>query len=66
MLVPTHAVPFPRAGFEHVPPLHVPALWHWSLAVHTIAVPAHVPPVHMSFIVQALPSSHSVPFAAIG
>ena len=40
-----HAVPFAAFGFEHapVPVLHTPATWHESLAVHTTAVPAHVP-----------------------
>src|SRR5262245_61864137 len=25
-------------GLEHTPPLHVPATWHWSLAVQTIGL----------------------------
>ena len=31
-----HIVPSLFAGFEHTPlvGLHVPALWHWSLAAH--------------------------------
>ena len=37
-----HAVPFVAAGFEHAPVagLHVPATWHWSIAVHVDRVRA--------------------------
>jgi hypothetical protein len=41
-----HAVPFAFAGFEHKPlaGAHVPARWHWSLAVQTTGfVPTHAP-----------------------
>ena len=41
-----HEIPFGALGFEQVPVagLHVPATWHWSLAVHvTGLVPVHVP-----------------------
>ena len=41
-----HAVPFVATGFEHTPVLvlHVPAVWHWSLAVQVTALePVHVP-----------------------
>ncbi len=32
------------SGFEHVPPVQVPATWHWSCAVHTIGFePVQVP-----------------------
>ena len=39
-----HDVPYEAAGYEHTPvdPLHVPAVWHWSLATHVTAFP----PVH--------------------
>jgi hypothetical protein len=62
---PVHAVPFAAAGLEHVPPVHVPATWHWSCALHTTAVPPHAPLVQMSPVVHALPSSHSVPLADV-
>jgi hypothetical protein len=64
-----HDVPFAAAGFEHAPVLglHVPAVWHASLAVHvTPAPPVHAPFWHVSFFVHALPSLHDVPFAATG
>ena len=41
-----HSVPFAAAGLEQVPVAgaHVPATWHWSLAVHTTGLePRHVP-----------------------
>jgi len=41
-----HAVPFGALGFEQVPVAgsQVPAMWHWSLAVHVTGVePVHVP-----------------------
>src|SRR5439155_1491563 len=56
-------------GFEQVPVAgsHVPATWHWSLAVHATALePVHVPDWHVSVWVQALPSLHGVPFEAPG
>ena len=64
-----HAVPFVATGFEHAPVLglHVPAVWHWSLAVHvTEFEPVQVPFWHESVCVHALPSLHAVPFAATG
>ena len=63
MLVPQF-VPAASVGFEHTPPLQVPAAWQTSLAVQDIGVPAQVPFVHWSPVVQALPSSQVVPFAA--
>jgi hypothetical protein len=54
-------VPSGAAGLEQSPDpgLHVPATWHWSLAVQTTGVPGwHVPPPQTSPIVQALPSLH--------
>ena len=41
-----HAVPLLAKGFEHAPELmsHVPATWHWSLAVHVTGFdPTHAP-----------------------
>jgi len=58
-----HAVPSCAAGFEQAPVdgLHVPATWHWSLAVQTTGVdPVQTPPWQASFVVQALPSLHGV------
>ncbi len=63
MLVP-HVVPAASVGFEQTPPLHVPAAWQLSLAVHVIGVPAQLPLVQWSPVVHALPSSHAVPLAA--
>jgi hypothetical protein len=56
-------VPFVLFANEQVPsPLHVPAWWHWSGAAHEYAVPAHVPLVHTSLSVHALPSLQAVAF----
>jgi hypothetical protein len=41
-----HAVPSTAAGFEHTPVdgSHVPAAWHWSLAVQVTGLaPVHTP-----------------------
>jgi hypothetical protein len=61
-----HIVPFGSGGLEHRPDVRsqVPAAWHGSLAVHTIGVPAHVPPVHTSPTSQRSPSLHVVPSGA--
>ncbi len=59
-------VPFAAAGFEQAPVevLHVPAVWHWSDAVHTIGVPAlQTPALQVSAPLQALPSLQDVPLA---
>jgi hypothetical protein len=64
-----HVVPLVATGFEHapVPGSHVPAVWHWSLAVHVTApLPAHTPLWHVSASVHALPSLHVVPLVATG
>jgi hypothetical protein len=69
LLVPVQTVPFATAGFEQVPVvgLHVPATWHGSLAVQvTGLLPVHVPLWQVSVCVQALPSLHVIPFAAVG
>jgi hypothetical protein len=60
-----HDVPFGAFRFEQVPVAgsHVPATWHWSLAVHvTVVEPVQMPDWHVSVCVQALPSLHGVPF----
>src|SRR5438876_136470 len=63
-----HAVPLATGGFEQVPAAgsQVPAVWHWSRAVHTTAVPAHVPARQLSPVVHALASEHAVPSAMSG
>jgi hypothetical protein len=61
--------PFEAVGLEHAPvlALHVPATWHWSLAVHvTRLAPAHVPLWHVSVCVHTLPSLQVVPLLALG
>jgi hypothetical protein len=58
-------VPLVAAGFEHAPVevLHVPAVWHWSLAVQTTGLlPVQVPAWQVSVCVHAFPSLHAVPF----
>jgi len=59
-------VPFVAVGFEHCPVegSQVPAEWHWSCALQETAVPPHVPFVHTSPVVQALPSEQLVPLVA--
>jgi hypothetical protein len=62
-------VPLVATGFEHAPVdgLHVPEMWHWSLAVQTTELPPmHVPFWQVSVWVHALPSLHVVPFVATG
>lgn len=61
-------VPFVAVGFEQTPVdgLQVPATWHWSWAPQVTAFPPHVPFVHTSVVVHALPSLHPVPFVATG
>jgi hypothetical protein len=52
------------AGFEQAPvlALHVPASWHWSLAVHTFGfAPVQTPAWHVSVCVHALPSLQLLP-----
>ena len=64
-----HPVPLALFGFEQTPvaTLHVPATWHWSLAVHTTGfAPVHTPAWHVSVCVHALPSLHPVPLDAGG
>jgi hypothetical protein len=61
-------VPSVLFGFEQVPLAgsHVPAIWHWSCAVHVTVVPPQVPAWQVSPVVQAFPSLHVVPFATGG
>jgi hypothetical protein len=58
--------PFVLIGLLHTPAVQVPAAWHWSEAVQTIAVPPQTPLVHASDVVQALLSSQVVPLAIVG
>jgi len=58
-------LPFGFGGFEQVPVAgsQVPALWHWSAAVQTTALPpVQLPPWQVSVWVHALPSVQAVPF----
>src|SRR5262245_7751675 len=60
-------VPSGLAGFEQMPVagLQTPAMWHWSLAVHTTPVPGvQTPARQLSACVQEFPSLHDVPSAA--
>src|SRR5207247_1822996 len=62
-------VPSAAFGFEHTPVVgsQVPATWQGSLAAQTTGwVPVQTPDSHRSACVQALPSSHDVPSAALG
>jgi hypothetical protein len=64
-----HALPSGLAGFEQVPVagLQVPALWHWSCAVHTTGLlPVQVPVWQVSVRVQALPSLQALPLGLAG
>jgi len=56
------------AGFEHVPVAgsQVPAVWHWSEAVQTTALPVHTPLWQVSVCVHALPSLQVLPLAFAG
>src|SRR5262245_6549265 len=62
------AAPLAFAGFEHIPVCgsHVPAVWHWSAAVHSMAVPTQAPASHASPCVQAFPSLQVLPLAFAG
>ena len=60
-------LPLALRGLEQTPPEQVPAVWHWSSAVHVTGVPlVQVPAWHVSPVVQALPSSQVVPLAFVG
>src|SRR3989442_79549 len=62
------ALPLVFAGFEHVPVVgeQVPAVWHWSEAVQTTALPVHTPLWQVSVCVQALPSLQALPLVFAG
>jgi hypothetical protein len=62
------AEPSGLAGFEQpADGSQVPAVWHWSSAVHvTAAPPAQVPFWQVSFVVQTLPSLQAVPLGFDG
>ena len=65
----SHPVPSATAGFEQAPVagLHVPAAWHWSLALHvTGLLPVQLPDWQLSLCVHALPSLQAVPLATCG
>lgn len=64
-----HEVPSATTGFEHAPVVgsQLPAVWHWSLAVHvTGRDPVHTPDWQTSVCVHALPSLQVVPSAIAG
>ena len=64
-----HDVPSAALGLSQVPVAEsqVPAVWHWSLAVHTTGfAPVHVPDWHVSVWVQASPSLQLVPSLTAG
>jgi hypothetical protein len=61
-----HAVPSTFGGLLHMPvvALHVPALWHWSLALHWVlrlGSGAQTLFWQVSPHVHGLPSAHTVP-----
>jgi hypothetical protein len=63
------AVPLAAAGLEHTPLLgsHVPAEWHWSLAVQVTGLePTQTPTWQESDCVHAFPSLHVVPLGNVG
>jgi hypothetical protein len=60
-----HAVPSVAEGFEHMPVLglHVPAMWHWSLAPQTTGLdPVHAPPWQAYAWKQTFEPVQLVPF----
>jgi len=64
-----HDTPSDLAGLEQSPVLvlQVPALWHWSEAVHVTGLaPVHTPAWQVSLWVQALPSEHETPSDLVG
>jgi hypothetical protein len=64
-----HPVPSAAAGFEQKPDCgsQTPATWHWSLATQLTGFdPVQTPAWQLSDCVQALPSLHPVPSAAVG
>src|SRR5947199_4259376 len=62
-------VPSAWAGLLQAPVAgsQVPAVWHWSEAVHTTGLaPTQAPAAQVSVRVQALPSSHGAPLSLAG
>ena len=62
-------VPLLTFGLLHtpVPVLQIPAVWHWSEALHVTGLaPVHAPAWQVSLWVHALPSLHPVPLLALG
>src|SRR5439155_572477 len=62
-------VPSGLAGLLQAPDagLQMPAVWHWSAAVHTTGLaPTQAPAAQVSVRVQALPSSHGAPSSLAG
>ncbi len=53
-------------GLLQVPAVHVPTLWHWSLAAQTTAAPPQRPLVQTSLVVHAFASSHNTPSTLLG
>jgi hypothetical protein len=61
-----HVVPSALLGLVQtpVPGTQLPALWHWSSALHVTELPAlHVPPWHVSSVHRFASRSHDTPFA---
>src|SRR5258705_364724 len=68
-LVCLRAVPLGAAGFEQLPDAgsHVPATWHWSLALQmTGLLPVQTPAWQVSVWVQALASDQEGAVGAAG
>jgi hypothetical protein len=63
----SQVAPFVLFGFEQTPVAgsHVPAVWHWSSAVHVTGVPVHVPFWHVSPVWHR-PLSQVAPFVLFG
>src|SRR5438477_95597 len=62
-------VPSGLAGLLQTPDagLQMPAVWHWSAAVHTTGLaPTQAPAAQVSVRVQALASSHGAPSSLAG
>src|SRR3989454_7014282 len=62
-------VPSGLAGLLQTPDagLQMPAVWHWSAAVHTTGLaPTQAPAAQVSVCVQASPSSHGAPLSLAG
>src|SRR5205823_4279758 len=62
-------VPSGLAGLLQTPDagLQMPAVWHWSAAVHTTGLaPTQAPASHVTVCVRAWPSSHGAPLSLAG